>query len=349
MIKLTGVLAGSISFRKFYYLRCLYYCTEPKDTISPPTKVWRYVTDKYIAFVKKYENKLEKKSPKAFNVYQTIKSVRYIAADTKDYLAVAKDIWSGRELHTFSRKELELYQEMPADMVKIISLLLIFTIPFVGNMFVVLGYYFPKTFFTHHLWNAEQKVEFEQHFLKPRLGEYHHILDAFEKQVEKYCEGELKTKLSFILNKVSHSGYPSVEELLEVKSQFETFPLSLDSLPTFYLRHVAKSFNCSKRRSQLEQDGLILLHIDRALAREGINNLTDQEMCRACAKRGLNPYGIMRFERIEFLENWTKLSAHLDERSVSLLLHSHVLLTYNRDTNITLMKGRKYRWRRTVE
>ena len=56
-----------------YYFRCL-HTSDPQDTVGPPTKVWRYITNKFTNFVDKYENKLEKKSPKFFGVYKTMKS-----------------------------------------------------------------------------------------------------------------------------------------------------------------------------------------------------------------------------------------------------------------------------------
>ncbi|XP_060601964.1 LETM1 domain-containing protein 1-like isoform X2 [Ruditapes philippinarum] len=264
----------------------------------------------------------------------------------KDYVSVSKDMWSGRELHTFSRRELEIYQEFPKDITKIVTLLFLAAIPFIGNGFIVIGYMYPRLFFTHHLWNEEQKVEFGQYFHKHKLSHYHNLLEHFDKQVERHTDGQTQEQLRIILDEIACSSHPTVDELLQVKTQFESFPFSVDDVPTVYFRHLALVCNFSKRRAQLKQDGLILLHIDRAMMREGIENLTEYEMCKSCLKRGLNPYGITREERIKFLQMWTELSQQLDEKNVSLLLHCPVFLTYNSATNIQLMKGKKYKWHR---
>lgn len=342
---MTNVLCSRIVLRNRQCLRCL-YSTDPQDTIGPPTKAWRYLINRFSQLVDKYENRLEKKAPKTFNVYKTIKSVRYIASDTKDYLTVTRDMWSGRELHTFSRRELEIYQELPKDMLKIVSLLLLASIPFVGNLFVIIGYMYPRTLFTHHLWNDKQKVEFGQHLHARKLSHYHNVLEHMDKQVQRHTHGKIQDHFSRILDKLQNSSHPTTEELLWVKHQFESFPFSIEVLPTVYFRHLAAICDFTKRRLPLKQDGLIMLHIDRAMVREGIENMTEQEVCKSCLKRGLNPYGLDREERIKFLQEWTELSKHLDENSVSLLLHCPVLLTYNKQTNIQLMKGKRYKWRK---
>ncbi|KAL4217010.1 LETM1 domain containing 1 [Mactra antiquata] len=343
---MTAVLCRSrVVLRNRLLIRCC-YCTDPKDTLGPPTRFWRYTVNKFTYVVEKYEQKLEKKSPKAFNVYKTIKSIRYIASDTKDYFSVTKDIWAGRELHTFTRRELEIYQDMQKDMWKIVSLLVLATIPVIGNAFVVIGYMFPKRLFTHHLWNEAQKEEFGQYYLTTRLTHYHNVLEHLDKQVYKISKKEAQQNLLDILHKLQTSQHPTVDEVLQVKSFFSKYPLSIEELPTLYIRQLGKIIGDTERRYHLRHSGLILLHIDRAMVREGIENMTDQDICKACLKRGLNPYGLVKEERVQFLRTWTDITKELDETNVSLLFHCPVFLTYNKQTNITLMKGKRYLWRR---
>jgi len=38
--------------------------------------------------------------------------VRLIVSDAQSYITVATQLWGGRELHTFTRKELEIYLDV---------------------------------------------------------------------------------------------------------------------------------------------------------------------------------------------------------------------------------------------
>ncbi|XP_052813626.1 LETM1 domain-containing protein 1-like [Mya arenaria] len=319
---------------------------DPKDTIGPPTKLWRYVVKSLKKLVETSEKKLEKNLPKVYKAYETVKCVRFITADAKVYFSVTTDLWTGKELHTFTRRELEIYQEMPRDFVKVALLLAVASIPFVGNGIFVIGYWFPHVFFTHHLWNENQKQEFGQINLKHRINHYHQVLREIDHIAYRNTEGAIRDSIMTILDKIEHSGHPSPEELLSVREQFQSAPFSLEYLSTRYSRLLSKVNSLRKSREKLEQDCLITLHIDRAMVKEGIDDMQDTEMCRACLKRGLNPYGLSREERIKFLQAWTTISQNLDEKGLSLLLHCPVFLTYNAPTNINLMKGKRYKWRR---
>ncbi|XP_052235103.1 LETM1 domain-containing protein 1-like isoform X1 [Dreissena polymorpha] len=347
-----AILVSARTLSKYQHLyrsgRCL--CTshsnDPKDTIGPPIKAWKYVINKLNRLVEASERKLETNLPKVYKAYNTVKCVRFIILDTRTYFSVATNMWTGRELHTFSRRELEIYQEMPRDLVKVVLLLLAWAIPVVGNGFLIIGYWFPRVFFTHHLWNESQKQQFGCHKLAHRINHYHQVLQAMDHKAYKHTEGETRDALMAILDKLEHSDHPSPEELLSLKHLFESSPFSLEYLSTHYCRLLSKANGLSLRRSSLSQDALIALHIDRAMMKEGIVNLSDSDMCTACLKRGLNPYGLTRDDRMQFLLSWTSITQKLDETGVSLLLHSPALLTYNATSNIQLMKGKRYKWRR---
>jgi len=72
--------------------RCL--CTqnvrEPQDTIRPPTRLWRYVINKYMRVVDKVENKLENNVPKVFQVYKTIKGNSHLDTNNHVWFCLTK-------------------------------------------------------------------------------------------------------------------------------------------------------------------------------------------------------------------------------------------------------------------
>lgn len=332
-----------------YYARpnCRYFCEHhPKDSISPPGRLWRYITDKFTSFVDSYEAKLQKKSPKTYDIYRTIKCVRYIIADTHSYAVVSKDLWMGRELHTFTRKELEIYLEMPRHFKKIGPLLILAAIPFVGNLFFAVAYFFPRQMLTHHFWTEKQKIEFMQYFHRQKVNHFPTVLEHMNKQIARHTYGTQKTNFLNIVKKLEHDQHPSVEEILDVRASFNKFPFSVEDLPTVYYRLLAKVFDMTKRQSGLLQDALVLLHTDIAMVREGFDQMTSWELEKACYNRGLNPTGLSQGEQIKYLKAWTSITTTLDETSLSLLLHCPILLAYNQSTNTRLVRDSRFKWRR---
>ncbi|VDI76137.1 Hypothetical predicted protein [Mytilus galloprovincialis] len=164
-----------------------------------------------------------------------------------------------------------------------------------------------------------------------------------------YNSKELHTfsrKELVIYQQLENSLHPTVEEILEVKPVFETYNFKAEKLSFAYSRHLAKTFGFSLRRSKLVQEGLLVLHTDRAIVREGFNSMTEEDINMSCLSRGLNPYGIKRDEKENYLESWTQISKEVDEHSMSLLLHGPVLLALNHPSNRHLLGGKKFRWRR---
>lgn len=331
-----------------FLFRC--YCDHhPKDSISPPGKLWRYITDKFTNYVEHYEAKLQKKSPKTYDIYRTIKCVRYIIADTHSFAIVSKDLWiTDRELHTLSRKELEIYLEMPRHFKKIGPLLILAAIPFVGNLFFAVAYFFPRHMLTHHFWTPEQKVEFMQYFHKQKVNQFSSVADHLKKQVTQHSYGTQRTKFLDLLKKLEQGQHPTVEEILELSSAFSKFPFSVEVLSTTYYRLLAKLFDMTKRKKALLQDALVLLHTDRAMVREGFDQMTSWELEKACYNRGLNPTGLSTEEQIDYLKTWTSITMQLDETTLSLLLHCPILLAYNHPSNTKLMTDSKFKWRRKI-
>ena len=76
----------------------------------------------------------------------------------------------------------------------------------------------------------------------------------------------------------------------------------------------------------------LLMEIDRALVRETMEALSQEELLRNCSQRGLNVEGLNRLDMLEYLGAWTRISGQLDAGSASLLLHLPVLLGYNHRT-----------------
>lgn len=149
-----------------------------------------------------------------------------------------------------------------------------------------------------------------------------------------------------ILQKLECSSHPTIREILEVKPIFEKMNFKIENLSITHARHLAKTFGFSMTRSKLVQQGLLLLHTDLAMLREGFSSMTEDEINLACFMRGLNPYGLKPQEKEAYLSSWIEISKEVDEHSMSLLLHGPVLLAINHPTNKNLVGGRQFSWRR---
>lgn len=83
-------------------------------------------------YLKNYERAAEKKYPRAFKVYRVyLDGVASFYRDAKDYLKIkAKLIGKPENITELTRRELEIYYQLPRDMRKTGPLVLISAIPF---------------------------------------------------------------------------------------------------------------------------------------------------------------------------------------------------------------------------
>lgn len=93
-----------------------------------------YVFTRYIDMVKNYDKVLEKNFPSAVKVYRIFfDGVKDFYADMKRYLKISRIAnTSPKGLRALNRKELELYMQMPRDMVKVAPALIGSSLPMVG-------------------------------------------------------------------------------------------------------------------------------------------------------------------------------------------------------------------------
>lgn len=91
-----------------------------------------YVFTRYIDYVQNYDKVLESKFPSAMHVYRVfLVGVKDFYNDMKKYLKVSRIHSNSPEgLRALTRKELELYLQLPKDMKKVAPVLLISALPF---------------------------------------------------------------------------------------------------------------------------------------------------------------------------------------------------------------------------
>lgn len=91
-----------------------------------------YALDRFINYVKNYDKVLEKKFPGAMKVYRVfMDGVKFFGRDMVDYVKIrTRMVVNGKDFASMSRRELELYYQMPNNIWKAGPLLLISAIPF---------------------------------------------------------------------------------------------------------------------------------------------------------------------------------------------------------------------------
>lgn len=148
-----------------------------------------------------------------------------------------------------------------------------------------------------------------------------------------------------------------------------TYPCNLNSQRALSLSHGLKYGGLMAVRASRRFGGL-LWEMDRALARESIAQLTDDDLQQCCFMRGFNPVALSRSEAEKYLDRWLQVSLELQgkfpaadsligssdrlrlqetgfvlahrvtcflfllaDREYSLLLHAPIFLAYNHKNN----------------
>lgn len=91
-----------------------------------------YALDRFINYIKNYDKVLEKKFPGAMRVYRVfMDGVKFFGRDMRDYVKVRSQmVVGGRDIDTMTRRELELFYQMPNDMRKVGPIILLSAVPF---------------------------------------------------------------------------------------------------------------------------------------------------------------------------------------------------------------------------
>lgn len=92
-----------------------------------------YVVQRYIEYVNNYTKFFEQRFPTAMKMYRVFSiGIKDFLTDLKTYITLRIKIMKEQGFSNLSRQEIELYQKMPRDMLKIAPVLILSAIPF-GN------------------------------------------------------------------------------------------------------------------------------------------------------------------------------------------------------------------------
>lgn len=314
-------------------------------------KIRFYILNHFIEYLKNYDKILEKNFPTTMKTYKAFTvGVKTFSLETVEYFKIVMLLNSSKGNYAkLLRREIELYQQMPRDMMKVAPVIIFSALPFAFYVLLPLIYALPKQLLTSHFWNPEQKTKFEVEYLRDRLVHNKPIFRYLQLQLNfiKHSEKDkaMFTKWSHVLGLLGSGGQPTVEDILACKELFTDEPYNLSYLSRNHVFHLLRLHNMHAgwfRRTRLADRARLLIEMDRAIMREGgVHNLPLAALSKACYIRGLNTSNLDADYQIKWLTQWIHISSQINPDTYSLLLHCPVLLGYNEPSNWMLIYPKK--------
>nr|XP_033792730.1 LETM1 domain-containing protein 1 isoform X2 [Geotrypetes seraphini] len=302
---------------------------KPKNQSAISSRV-KYMNEKYNKF-------LERKFPRFYILYSTfIKGLQLLFLDGKEFIRIRKKMTEqGLKFYQLPYREMEKLRQFRRDIIKGIPILLISIPPFANYLVFVLMYFFPRQFLIQHFWTAQQQEEFMDVYHSIRAESYPEVLSGLQQAVPRLQDQHLKEKMLQLCTEVQHGSQPAVAELKNVSWAFSGPPLNLKHLKMHDMKALSRVLFLTPYlpmfflRWRLENNTFELHHLDMALLKLGVNELSDKELKNACYVRGLNPTQLTAAECRVWINQWLQLSSRLKDSEISLLLFSLVLLSTN--------------------
>lgn len=301
-----------------------------------------YWFDKYINYIKNYEQVLEKNFPKTMHVYRifSIGTKDFIQDVKKFLLVMKKQNIDGDD--NLTADELRLNYTMRKDLIKIFPVLLISAIPFTNYIIFPLAYYFPRYLLTSHYWTLQQKLDFMLLDHKKRLKHNRPLFRCMQAELDNVKNRTLKLKLSGIIACLGSGTHPNVKDIIACSELFAGPPYSLNSLKRKHIKELLGIYNISTwtpfKKKKLTERAMLIKRMDQAIQKEGGPTTMSNDAIRwALSFRGVSPATMSLESMRNWLEQWFIISNTVNENTVSLLLHSPILLAYNHPTNWILL------------
>ncbi|KAF0290911.1 LETM1 domain-containing protein 1 [Amphibalanus amphitrite] len=314
----------------------------------PVTRLQKYVFGRYVEYLQRFQRALENEFPTAFRLYRVFSvGVKDFARDVKSFALLARKV-HGLGLRSLSRRELELYFQMPRDMRAVAPVLLVAALPLAQNVVFPLAYLFPRQLLCRHFWSLQQRSDFALYEHKRRLA--HHLSAFRHLQARRHLVTPESARLSLkhVFTLLGSGQVPCSADILALRPIFEGGPFSLERLSAVQVLTVCAVSPCSAPAAEaarselcspfcggrrLREHGELLRHMDRAMLAEGVTAMSQEELYYACFLRGLNPQNLPHEQLAWWLSEWATVSASIEPAAVSLLLHCPLLLGYNQPTN----------------
>ncbi|NXP20385.1 LTMD1 protein, partial [Scytalopus superciliaris] len=300
----------------------------------------------------RYERYLERSFPRFYLLYSTfttgvqalfleVKEIRRIRSRmSQQRLKVQqlpyRDMERLRQVLVLDPDSLSsFWRQFRRDTLKAIPIGIIAIPPFANFLVIVLMYFFPRQLLIRYFWTPKQQVEFLDAYDSIRRDSYPDVVQSLALAARALPEPRPRELLQQLCTQVQGGARPHLAQLLAVRSLFSGSPLMLSRLQVEHVRALSQVLFLTPHlpavflRHRLLSHVLEIRHLDRALLRLGLGQLSEEELRAACYLRGLNSTHLGRAECWAWLEQWLRLSCELQASEASLLAHSMVLLSLN--------------------
>lgn len=294
-----------------------------------------------------FDKVLERRFPLAIRVYRMfMDGARDFYLDMKKFLKITRIANnSAVGLRALTRKELELYYQMPRDMMKVGPVLVASALPFTNYVILPILYMFPRTFLSPHFWTLQQRATFQEDVLRGRISYNRKVFRCMQAKLERLEKAHDYQRLGHVLGLLGSGMHATAQEIIEIKDIFERPPFDLHSLTSKHCSYLCKLHDIGRgpfKRVRLEERSHIFHHMDLAIKREGgVHNMPVEALRTACFLRGLNPVNLPTEEMVAWLREWVAVSIQVDRSNVSLFLHLPILIAYNHPNNWKLTHSSK--------
>ncbi|XP_073939495.1 LETM1 domain-containing protein 1 isoform X4 [Castor canadensis] len=196
-------------------------------------------------------------------------------------------------------------------------------------------YLFPRQLLIKHFWTPKQHIDFLDIYDAARKQSHPEIISYLERAIPLTSDTGLRWHLTDLCTKIQNGVHPAVHEILALRECFGNPPLGMNQLQALQMKALSRAMLLTPYlpppllRHRLKVHTTVIHQLDRALAKLGIGQLTDQEVKSACYLRGLNSTHIAEDRCRTWLGEWLQISCSLKEAELSLVLHNVVLLSTN--------------------
>ncbi|XP_073974983.1 LETM1 domain-containing protein 1 [Rhodnius prolixus] len=311
---------------------------------GPFSPLRKYVFSSYVEYIKNYEVQLEKTFPSAIRIYRVFKiGVQDLYKDIKLFLGIIKKLNANkRNLECLTRKELEIYFQMPKDMYRVAPVLLISALPFANYIIFPLAYLFPRQLLSSHFWSLQQRVQFAVLDQKSRLRYYKPVFRSLQARLKQVKANLLYFSWRRCIALLGSGLHPSSAKILRCQPLFGKGQIyHMKNLTTHHIGSLLRMHNMHpgwRRRKRLLDRAKLIHLMDLAIVKEGgVEKLTNDEIRAACFIRGLNPTNMNTEETVVWLNEWVNISSNLREDHWSFILHLPILMAYNHPSNWVLI------------
>ncbi|XP_019336622.2 LETM1 domain-containing protein 1 isoform X1 [Alligator mississippiensis] len=285
----------------------------------------------------RYERFLERRFPRFYLLYATShRGFKALFLEAKEIRKIKINMaHQGISFQQLPYRDMERLRQFRRDLIKAIPVSLLSLPPFANYFVLVLIYLFPRQLLIHYFWTPKQQVEFLNIYHGMRREAYPDIIDGLARATQFVADQQIRDPMQRLCTKVQQGSHPGVAELHAVRSLFSGHPLGLNRLRIWQVKALSRVLFLTPHlptiflRYRLQNHVQEIQHLDRAMLKLGVKELSDEEVNRACYVRGLNSTRLSPAECREWLDQWLKLSCTLKDSEASLLAHSMVLLSTN--------------------